>query len=272
MANAYSGELTRRAHYSSYTPVAGVSAEHVTPDPEPDPFQPAPQGVRPAPYDVWQPEDISVHTEMQARPFEHWAHVRPPVQSNISSTLSGMADTARMIANHAQVDPGRPDTSRKYRHATQGRSIEVTPGRMPWQAGEDVPDGSGYLQMGQNAYDRTNAPNPDVYGGDAANAGRYRLGNRFEMFGLYTLPGKVGLDTQLRAYTGLQPQFPVDKPRIEDSAPYTPNSSGTATWILNPFQVPSLFGVPSESVMTDREAAQGAGSFTSSGFDDRGRM
>ena len=271
MANAYAGALTRSAHYSRYTPVAGVAAEHIEPDPEPDPFQPAPEGVRPAMYDVWQPEDVSVHTEMQATPFDHWAHVRPPVGSNIAQSASVLAEQARMLANHAQVDY-RPDTSRKYRHASQGRSIEVTAGRMPWQAGEDVPDGSAYLQAGTNAYDRTNAPNPDVYGGDAANVGRYRLGNRFEMWGLYTLPGKVGLDTQLRAYTGLQPDFPVDKPRIEDAAPYTPNSSGTATWTLNPFQIPSLFSAPSESAMTDREASQGAGQFTGGGFDDRGRM
>ena len=176
-----------------------------------------------------------------------------------------------MVSNHAQVDPARPDTSRKYRHATQGRSIEVTPGRRPWQTGEEVPDGSAYLQMGTNAYDRTNVPN-EVYAGDAANVGRYRLGNRFEMYGLYTLPGKVGLDTHLRAHTELAPAFPVDKPKLADTAPYTPSSRGTDTWILGQFQIPSLFSPPSETVMTDREVAQGAGTFSGGGFDDRGRL
>jgi len=268
---AYAGALTRSARFERYTPVAGVSEEHTHPDPEPDPFDPSPSGVRPAAYDVWQPEDVSVHTEMRARAFEHWAHVAPPVAAGVPQVLSQLAQQARMLANHGQVDPGQPDTSRKYRHASQGRSIEVTPGRMPWQSGEEVPEGSAYLQAGTNAYDRTNLPN-EVYGGDAANVGRYRLGNGYEMWGLYTLPGKVGLDTQLRAATGLAPQFPVDKPRLMDTAPYTPSSRGTDTWTLSSWQIPSLFGVPSETVMTDREVAQGTGYFTGGGFDDRGRL
>ncbi|MER7953064.1 hypothetical protein ABTY59_37365 [Streptomyces sp. NPDC096079] len=268
---AYSGALTRAAHFSAYTPVQGVDREHTHPDPEPDVFDPQPEGVRPAAFDVWQPEDVTVHTDMQPRQFGHWAAVRPPVGSNIVSTLSGVLDTARMVANHSQVDY-RPDSYQPYKHDSQGRSIEVTAGRMPWQTGEDVPDGSAYLQAGTNAYDRTNGVKPDVYGGDQANVGRYRLGNRYEMFGLYELPGKVGQDAQLRAYTGLTPAFPMEKGPIEDPAPYTPSTRGTDTWILNPFQVPSLWSTPSETALTDHEAAEAGAYFTGGTFDDGGRL
>lgn len=268
--SAYSGALVRSAHFASRPPVPGINPEHLKPDPDPDPFQPAPEGVQPAAYDVWQPEDVSVHTEMQDRPVSHWAHLQPPVPSSVPGETAGIATTARMIANHAQVDY-RPNSYAPYKHAEQGRLIEFTPGRMPWQSGESVPDESAYLQAGTNAYDRTNQPN-EVYAGDEPNVGRYRLGNRIEDFGLYEYWTKQGLDTELRAYTGLQPQFPVDKPRIEDSAPYTPNSSGTATWVLDAFQVPSHFALGSETSLTDYETQQTQDYWDGGGFEDGGRL
>lgn len=270
MADAYSGSLVRSAHFAHRPPVPGINPEHERPDPDPDPFSPAPEGVQPADFDVWQPRDESVYSEMGQRPFSHWGYLQAPVPSSVPAEAAGIAATARMIANHSSVDY-KPDTYVPYKHADQGKSIDYVTGRMPWQAGEEVPDESAYLQAGTNAYDRTNAAN-EVYGGDEANVGRYRLGNDTRVFGLYEFWTKQGQDAELRAYSGLSPDFPVDKPRVPDSAPYVPNSSGTTTWILDQFQVPSMFGLPSETASTDHEAAEAGGYFNPSGFDDGGRM
>lgn len=270
MADAYSGSLVRSAHFAFRPPVPGVNPEHEKPDPDPDPFQPKQEGVQAASFDVWQRDDLSAHTEMQQRPISHWGHLQDPVPSSVPSEVAGIAATARMIANHSCVDY-RPDIYVPYKHAEQGRSIEFVPGRSPWQAGEAVPDESAYLQAGTNAYDRTNEGN-EVYGGDAANVGRYRLQNQINQFGMYEFWTLQGQDAQLRAYTGLHPAMPVDKPRVEDSAPYTPNSSGTTTWTLPAFQVPSMFAVPSETASTDYEASQGGSYWAASDFEDGGRM
>jgi hypothetical protein len=56
---------------------------------------------------------------------------------------------------------------------------------------------------------------------------------------------------------------------MTDTAPYVPNSTGTHTWVPAPFaQIPSLFGLPSETEMTDHttltvgEFADAGGEFT----------
>jgi hypothetical protein len=268
---AYSGALQRAAHFAFRPPVPGINPEHEKPDPDPDPFSPAPENVAPAPFDVFQPEDAAVHTEMRDRPVDHWGFLQAPVPSSVPAEVAGIAATARMIANHSCVDY-RPEQYPVYRHATEGRSIEFERGREPWQAGESVPEDVAYLVMGQNAYDQTNAPN-EVYGGDSANVGRYRLGVTVTDFATYEPFTKIGQDAELRAYTGLEPAFPVDKPRVEDSAPYVPNSSGTARFLTPAFQIPSMFALPSETAMTDYEASGTTDYWQgSNGFQDEERM
>lgn len=263
---AYTGALARAAHFAFRPPVPGINPEHEKPDPDPDPFQPVQEGVQQAPYDVFQGEDISAHTEMQQRPFSHWGYLQDPVPSAVPGETAGIAATSRMLANHAQVDY-RPDAYPVYRHGDQGRSIEYIRGREPWQAGESVSEEMAYLVMGNNAYDQTNAPN-EVYGGDPTNVGRYRLGAVFADFGQYEFSQKQGQDAELRAYTGLVPALPVDKPRIENSAPYTPNSSGTTRFLTPAFNIPSMFGLPSETASTDYEAAVTAQYWEGSAFLD----
>lgn len=268
MANSpYSGALQRNAHYSVPVPVPGVSPEHTKPDPEPDPFAPDVQ-TEAHPGDVWQPQEISSHTAMRVEPVSHWGGRATPVPTSVPSQVALEANSVRMMADHSVADY-RPDVYVPYKHATQGRSIEFTSGRAPRVAGEAVPEASQYLMMGTNAYDVTNKPN-EVYSEGESNVGRYRLGMAITDFGRYEFHTKQGLDEELRAYNGMQPQFPVDKPRIEDSAPYTPNSSGTATWTLNPFQSPSMFALPTETASTDYMLAdqQDPGSQ----FDDGGRL
>lgn len=248
---AYSGALNRAAHFAFRPPVPGINPEHEHPDPDPDPFQPVPQGVQAAPYDMYQGEDVSVHTELQARPFSHWGNLQAPVPSSVPREVAGIAATTRMLANHGQVD-FRPDTYPTYKHADQGLSIEYIGGRAPAIAGESVPDEMSYLVAGKNAYDFTNQPN-EVY---SADQGRYRLGTDIREFGRYAFWTLQGQDALLRAYTGLEPAMPVDKPRVENSAPYTPNSAGTTTWTTPAFQIPSMFSLPSETAGTDFEAAE----------------
>lgn len=267
---AYTGALTRSAHFAFRPPVPGINPDHEHPAPEPDPFDPAPEGAgQGLKGDVWQPADLPVHTEMRMGPRPHDTPLQPPVPSNVHQSTADLAATSRMLANHSVTDY-RPDTNRTYKHATMGRTLDYTPGRMPTDAGITVGDSASFLVMGKNAFDATNQAN-EVYAGDAPNVGRYRLGVRIEDFGEYVLPGKVGQDAWLRAYTGLAPEFPSEKPRVPDSAPYTPNSSGTTTWLQNQWQVPSMFGLPSETALTDYQAAT-TPAVTAESFDDGGRL
>jgi hypothetical protein len=166
-----------------------------------------------------------------------------------------------------------PDSIRLYLHATEGQANQFIVGRMPQNAGEDPGASLQYLVAGRNSYDATNKPN-EVYEGDPANVGRYRLGVKTNVWGLYDTPlGKFGQDAQLHSYTGLHPQFPVDKPSMQDTAPYTPNSTGTDHWLPAAFaQIPSMFSLPSETVMTDATVASGDFVDSSSGseFSDSG--
>jgi hypothetical protein len=154
-----------------------------------------------------------------------------------------------MLENHRAVDY-RPDQYPRYRHGDQGRSIEWTTGRMPWQAGEAVSEEMSYLVMGKNAYDQTQAPN-EVY---SADQGRYRMGTLITDFGLYQSFQKIGQDGELRAYTGLVPDLRGDKLTVENAAPYTPATSGSA-YVTPPFQIPSMFALPTETAGTDYQAS-----------------
>jgi hypothetical protein len=254
MANtAYSGALQRAAHFAFKPPVPGVNPEHEHPSPEPDPFNPVPaQEAGAVAGDVFQPEDVPVHTEMRQDVIDHWGHLQAPVPSNVPRETAGLAATARMLANHSQV-LYRPNTYAPYKHAEQGRSISFTDGRMPWQAGETVPDDMAYLVMGKNAYDQTQQPN-EVY---SADQGRYRLGVGITDFGLYQSFQKIGQDAELRAYTGLTADLsPIEKPTVQDAAPYTPAVSGSS-YVTPAFQVPSMFALPTETALTDYEATTG---------------
>jgi hypothetical protein len=270
MATPYTGALKRSAHFSFRPPVPGINPEHEKPAPDPDPFSPPPEGAGTGlKGDVWQPADLPVHTEMRVGPRPHDTPLQPPVPSNVHQDQANRAATDRMLANHSVVD-FRPDRNPVYRHADEGRHIDWYAGRMPTDAGITVPDNASFLVAGKNAFDFTNRPN-EVYAGDAPNVGRYRLQANQQYFGLYHFWTKQGQDGYLRAYTGLSPDFPVDKPRVPNSAPYTPNSSGTTTWLQSQWQVPSMFGLPSETALTDRQAATTPAA-SSEAFDDGGRL
>jgi hypothetical protein len=157
----------------------------------------------------------------------------------------------RMMADHVPVYYV-PDGIRLYQHATEGQANEWQLGRLPREAGIDVPDNAKWLIVGKNGYDATNPPN-EVYSGDAANVGRYRVGVKTNIFGLYENPiGKFGQDAMLHSFTGLYASLPQEKAPMTDTAPYTPNSTGTAHWApASSYQTPSLFTLPSETAMTD---------------------
>lgn len=271
---AYSGALTRAAHTAFRPPVPGINPEHEHPEPDPDIFAPTPEGVQEQgpTGDVWQPADDPTYSDMRDADIHHWTALQDPVPSGVPSGPAGIAATVRMLANHAR-ELFRPDTYVPYKHATQGHHIQYVEGRRPQNAGSSVPDDMGYLvvgRTGRNSYDLTNQPN-EVYSQEPGGGGRYRLGTNIENWGLYEFPTQQGQDAWLRGYTGLVPQFPVDKPRVEDSAPYTPNSSGTTTWVMPTFQVPSMFSLPSETAITDYTTATEEEEPPAQ-FDDGGRM
>lgn len=268
----YSGALLRSAHFAFRPPVPGINPEHEHPQPDPDPFSPYPEGAGAtiaANGDVWQPGDLPVHTDMVIGPRPHSTPLSSPVPSNVHSFERDVAATTRMVHNHSMVEY-RPDKYATYKHGDQGVQIDWYTGRPSRDAGITVPKEAEFLVMGRNAFDQTNQPN-EVYAGDAPNVGRYRLQANQQQFGLYQFHTKQGQDGLLRAYEGLAPAFPVDKPRVQDSAPYTPNSRGTTTWVQDQWQTPSMFALPAETSLTDYQAAAG-GPDTSGTFDDGGRM
>jgi hypothetical protein len=270
----YSGAAVRGGHYSSRPPVPGVNTDHVTPDPEPDPFNPVPNQMhnQTANILISADEDAgqSGAPNLAQQPIHHWYNGELAVPSNVPTATSMQAVADRMLVDHSNVNYV-PDSIRLYQHATEGQVNQFLVGRMPVNAGVDPGENLQYLVMGRNSYDATNKPN-EVYEGDAANVGRYRLGVKTNVFGLYDNPlSKFGQDAQLHSYRGLRPQFPVDKPPMDNTAPYTPNSTGTAHWLPAAFaQVPSMFSLPSETALTDYSASEFADNAGSEFVDTRG--
>lgn len=249
---AYSGYFLRKAHFSASNDVVpGVNPDHTHPDPEPDPFDPKPDTPANQAGEVWTPAEDGFTSGENVQDIRHWYDGQLSVPSNVPYGVAQQAMQERMLVDHSGVNYRR-DTIRLYQHASEGNSIEYVPGRMPQNAGSTLPEDVQYLANGRNSYDQVNQPN-EVYAGDPANVGRYRVGAKINMFGLYDNPlGKFGQDALLRAYTGLTPQFPDEKiQHNKDAAPYTPNSSGTARWLTPQFQDISTFTLPSETALSD---------------------
>lgn len=266
MADAYSGAAVRAAHFAVRPSVPGINADHTNPDPEPDPFNPQPIPPSDQAGTVWATAQdfaqISNQPNLAQVPVSHWYDGQPPVQSGTGHEFTPQAQRLqafqeRMLVDHSDTNYV-PDGVRLYQHATEGVMFDDFVGRLPRSAGQTIPDGPlAGLQYGRNSYDAVNQPN-EVYSGDDANVGRYRLGRKINQWGVYGNPiGKFGQDAWLRSYTGLYPQLPVDKPQMTNTAPGTPNSTGTAHWApAPPNQVPSFFGLPSETAVTDYSQAQ----------------
>lgn len=268
---AYSGYFLRMAHYSASNDVVpGVNPEHTHPEPDPDPFDPRPDTPANQAHDVWNPGEDGFASGEQVQDIRHWYDGQLSVPSNVPYGTAQQAMQERMMVDHSPVN-FRRDTIRLYQHASEGNSIEYVPGRMPQNAGSTLPEDVQYLANGRNSYDQTNQPN-EVYSGDPVNVGRYRLGAKINMFGLYDTPtGRFGQDALLRAYTGLTPQFPDDKiQHNQEAAPYTPNSSGTACWLTPQFQTISDFTLPSETALSDYTL--GSAQTTDYGFSDGERL
>ncbi len=267
MDSPYSGTAVRNAHFSSRPPAPGLNKDHFTPDPEPDPFNPVP-----TPDHSYTDSILTVREEegpqsdyptLATQPFHHTYDGQLSVPSGEPYGRAQQAMQERMMVDHADSNYV-PDEYRRYLHATQGQNNQYVVGRMPQNAGVDPGPDLQYLVNGQNSYDHTNQPN-EVYAGDPANVGRYRLGYDTKIFGLYQNPmGKFGQDAQLHSYTGQVPQLPQAKPQMTDISPHTWPSTGTAHWAPAPAnQTPSLFSLPSETSMTDatiaNDFADGAG-------------
>jgi len=255
----YSGAVIRAAHYDYRPPVPGIAPDHFTGTVDPDPFNPVPDTPAGQNGTVWQVSSDeesagpSGFRSLAEIPVDHWAGGEPSVQSGVPYGVGQQAMQDRLMEDHSVVNYV-PDQYRLYQHATEGAYIGDWVGRASQFAGQAIDGVLGALANGRNAYDQTNAPT-EVYSGDDANVARYRLGRQFRFFGSYQFPiGKFGQDATLRAYTGLTPQFPADKHQFNEyAAPYTPNSSGaSAYWFpAQSNQIPSLFGLPSETAMTD---------------------
>jgi hypothetical protein len=250
--------------------VPGLNSDHTSADPEPDPFNPVPDLPANQTGTVWAAEaqdaGVSNQPNLAQVPVTHWFNGQPAVPSGEPYARAQQAMQERMMVDHMVINTV-PDSIRLYQHASEGMETQWIIGRAPREAGQTLDGPLGALANGRNGYDQVNLPN-EVYTGAPENVGRYRLGVKSNMFGLYESPiGKFGQDALLHSYTGLQPAFPVDKTPMTNTAPYTPNSTGTSHWFPTaPTQVPSLFGLPSETAVTDYRTADAV---TDSGFEDR---
>lgn len=256
----YTGAALRTGHYASRPPVPGVNPEHTNPDPDPDPFNPVPDTPANQAGTVWTYEGEYAGPSNQPNlaqiPVSHWWDGQAAVQSGVPYGQAQQAMQERFLADHS-VTNYVPDGIRLYLHATEGQRNEFVVGRPSQFAGAEIPDGPlKGLANGRNAYDQVNLPN-EVYTGDAANVGRYRLGVKTNVFGLYQNPiGKFGQDAMLHSYTGLAPEMPTARRLPEFMSPKNPNSSGTDHWApAAPYQTPSLFSLPSETAITDYSVA-----------------
>jgi hypothetical protein len=267
VASPYSGAAVRAGHFTRHRPsVAGVNSDHTSPDPEPDPFNPQPDVPSGQAGTVFTQANRAANPSgipnLAQVPVTHWYAGQASVPSGETYPRAQLAMQERMLVDHADTNYV-PDGVRLYQHVTEGQENEFQVGRPPLMAGASIPDGPlAGLGNGRNAYDQTNAPN-EVYGsGGESNVGRYRLGVKTNVRGLYDNPiGKFGQDATIHAYTGLTPQFPTDKPQMTLTAPYTPNSTGTTHWAPAPaYQTPSLFTIPSETAITDFGTADATGS------------
>lgn len=271
----YSGTAIRAGHFSSRPPVPGLNSDHTTTaNAEPDIFNPVPDAPPAAQGGtVWATEQEyalpSNQPNLAQVPVSHWFNGQNAVPSGEPYARAQQAMQERMMVDHSVV-AFVPDGIRLFQAATEGIEIEWNIGRGSQFAGESLDGPLAALANGHNAYDQTNQPN-EVYTGDPANVGRYRLGVKTNMWGLYENPtGKFGQDALLHAYTGLYPSLPFEKEPMTNTAPYTPNSTGTAHWApASPSQVPSLFSLPSETAITDYSVASDVG-FTSDFQDDGG--
>jgi hypothetical protein len=276
MAGAYSNAALRVAHYAARPAAPGVNPDHFTADPEPDPFDPQPVVPQTQRGTVWADPQAVAHPpqsnmpNLAQVPVCHWFAGQAAVPSAVETAVRMDAMADRMMIDHS-VTNMVADSIRLYQHFSEGQENQWVVGRLPVAAGAVIPDGPlAGLQNGRNSYDAINHVN-EVYTGDTANTGRYRLGTKSNIFGLYENPiGKFGQDATLRAYTGLYPQFPVDKPPMVDTAPYTPNSTGTThQGPTQPNQVPSNFALPSETAITDFGSVA---VYVGSDFADDGRL
>jgi hypothetical protein len=271
----YSGYATRSAHFARHVSVPGVNADHTRPNPEPDPFSPQPETPANQAHTVWDdsggdPARQSGVPNFAQVPVNHWYAGQPAVASGVPYGQAQQAMQERLMADHSATNYV-PDSIRLYQHWSEGQRYEWVVGRASQYAGSELPDGPlAALQNGTNAYDKTNPAN-EVYAGDPANVGRYRLGVKSNIFGLYESPlGKFGQDAELRAIEGLTPALPYAKPRMRNTAPYTPSSTGTAHWApAPPYQTPSTFALPGETSVTDYRSGA---TVTGSDFEDGDRL
>jgi hypothetical protein len=274
----YSGSTVRAAHYAYRPSTPGVNVDHTTANATLDPFDPQPDTPpNQAGTVLAQAEPFYGGTGAQpmvGMPISHWYDGQAAVPSGEPYGRAQLAMQERMFADHSDSNYV-PDSVRLYQHATEGQENDFINGRPSAYAGVDPGTELEYLVAGSNAYDFTNQPN-EVYGsGGDSNVGRYRLGVKTNVWGLYENPvGKFGQEALLRAYTGLSPAFPVDKAPMTGTAPYTPNSTSTAHWAPAPtWQSPSLFGLPSETAVTDYSTANDfADVATGSDFQERGGL
>lgn len=259
METPYSGTAVRAAHFATRPAVPGLNRDHFTPDPEPDPFNPVPTPEHGQTGTILTNDtELSVQSNqptLASQPIHHWYDGQPAVPTNVEYPNAQLAMQMRMMEDHSDRNYV-PDQYRRYTHATQGQNNQWVPGRMPQNAGADPGENLQYLVNGSNSYDHTNPPN-EVYQGDPVNVARYRLGYDTKVWGLYQNPhGKFGQDAQLHSYTGITPDLPQAKPPMKDTAPYTPNSTGTHSWFpASSWNVPSLFSLPAENQMTDTTIA-----------------
>src|SRR4051812_27980982 len=130
--SAYSGAAVRAAHYAVRPSAPGVNVDHITPDPEPDPFNPVPDTPGGQAGTVWTGERSSAGLSNQPNlaqvPVSHWYSGQAAVESGVPYGRAQLAMQERMVTDHSAANYV-PDGIRLYQHATEGQYNEWTVGR-----------------------------------------------------------------------------------------------------------------------------------------------
>jgi hypothetical protein len=256
---AYSGAVTR-ASYSRRPPVAGVDMVHAKKEPGPnlDPFQPKVEDGPGTAGTVW---DEPVQTERQSGvpnravlPTTHWWPTpdMPPTAVPDGYTRKQLDQSTQNRRNqiHSFADV-IPNSLNRFRPFGLGKQIEWELGRVPRDAGRSAGE-LPWLANGRNGYDQTNGTTI-VYSGDAANAGRYRVGYTQRVFGIFARTfAKNGQDVIMRAAENQHAE-------LNHGREVKPNALPTTTTILTGrntdpgwhWRAPSAWAAQSATAITD---------------------
>src|ERR1700753_731838 len=103
----YSGAALRAGHFAVRPSVPGVNADHTTPNPEPDPFNPQPIPPTNQQGTIWGDEEfaqISNQPSLAQVPVTHWYNGQPAVPSGTGHEFTPQGQRMQAFQERMLVD------------------------------------------------------------------------------------------------------------------------------------------------------------------------